>query len=194
MIIKYIVLIFALICLGLFLRIKSNFFLLMTLGLAAYSAYLFFKPDKKKAGPADTHANATPESKPKPEPKPQDVPMEAVLTNNLRIRKARLSQSVLAAYEGLFDQIIRVWPRIYQQSPEGELSWVVARIATDYLPNKSITPYLNLPVEKRSEAEQSVIDSLTGMSKELTDIEKMLDDQLTGEFDRKAKFLKQRFL
>lgn len=166
--------------------IGSSFLLLIGLILGALAAYLYFS-DGKKSG-----KNAEPQQEEPATDKASD-PTENLLNQNLTLRKARIADDVLQAYEALIDQLLRVWPRISASTPEGELAWVVNRMATEYLPNKSITPYINMPKAERTQAGDSVVESLQGMSSELTEIEQMLDDQVTGEFDRKAKFLKQRF-
>jgi len=176
----------AVLCLSYFIS-GSSFLLLIGLTLGVLAAYLYFSEDKKSSKKSETQ---TEEAKTK---KTSD-PTEALLNQNLLLRKARVTDEVLQTYETLIDQLLRVWPRIFSSTPEGELTWVVNRMATEYLPNKSITPYINMSHDQRVQAGDSVIESLQGMVSELTEIEQMLDDQATGEFDRKAKFLKQRFL
>lgn len=120
---------------------------------------------------------------------------EKLLNANLELRKSHIPADVLSLYETIIDDLIAILPRIHKQLPDGEMAWIITRMATEYLPEKSIKPYLALDDEARftEKAITSVTDSLAAMQSELEEIEKMLETKNQNEFNTKALFLKRRF-
>ncbi|WP_415890880.1 hypothetical protein ACMXYV_06125 [Neptuniibacter sp. SY11_33] len=131
----------------------------------------------------------------KPASQDPDVP-EQLLDLNLEIRRASIPNEVTTQAEGVIDQLRDLLPKVEEKaSPTGELSWMVRRIATEYLPNKCLRPYLNLDSSAQKEPETlvSVKQSLTALSAELDGISETLKDQDESEFNKKALFLKHKF-
>lgn len=124
-----------------------------------------------------------------------DVANQALLLANLQLRKHIVSAELRENYESLIDQLIELLPLVNENGFESELSWVINRMATEYLPNKSITPYLNLSETERlnSDVISGVLENISSMRKELQDVKDMVTRKNTSEFSQKAKFLSQRF-
>ena len=110
--------------------------------------------------------------------------MQSLVLLNIEIRKTIIPKNIQKALETTNDA-----------APGGELYWVVNRMATEYLPEKSIRPYLSLNQEQRSSEEviTTLLDGLKGIQSELKDIGELLISKNTNEFNTKAKFLKHRF-
>ncbi len=131
----------------------------------------------------------------KPQSKNEEPQIDLVKLN-LRIRKAALDKGVTESAENVIDQLIELIPAINQSEMAGtDLKWTVNQIATEYLPNKCIGPYLNLSPELRAQPEKisTVLENLNALSKELLDVDKLLTSRDENEFKKKATFLKHRF-
>ncbi len=114
---------------------------------------------------------------------------------NIALRKAYIPDEMRAAFETVIDKVLEILAPANNDSPNSELTWVINRVATEYLPNKSIKPYLSLNEDDRFS--ESVINEvkqgLSGIEKELNSVFDILASRKTTEFNAKAKFLKQRF-
>jgi len=124
-----------------------------------------------------------------------ETSIESLLAINIALRKETIPEEVRALYESIIDQLIDVLPTVNSEVSGGELAWVINRMATEYLPEKSIKPYLAMDASQRHAADTvlSVKDSIAGMQSELSDVQNMLSSHKTDEFNNKAKFLKARF-
>lgn len=125
----------------------------------------------------------------------EDVGINALLNTNIELRKTIIPTSIRDAFEQVIDQLIDLLPKVNAASPDGELAWVINRMATEYLPEKSVKPYLALDEQARHDENtmSTVQEGLAGMKAELADVESMLASRQTNEFNNKAKFLKRRF-
>jgi len=154
--------------------------------LAGAVTYWFFSGNKDKnsnSGSDEIELSAT------------DTANQALLMANLHLRKQIVSAELRENYESLIDQLIELLPLVNQTDLGNELSWVINRMATEYLPNKSIAPYLKLSEVERLNASviSDVLDNISAMKKELDDVKEMVTRKNTNEFSQKAKFLSQRF-
>lgn len=124
-----------------------------------------------------------------------DTSIESLIAINIALRKEIIPGEIRALYESIIDQLIDVLPTVNSDVSGGELAWVINRMATEYLPEKSIKPYLAMDDAQRHAADTmaSVKDSIAGMQSELSDVQNMLSSHKTDEFNNKAKFLKARF-
>ncbi|PHS13189.1 MAG: hypothetical protein COA86_17725 [Kangiella sp.] len=128
-----------------------------------------------------------------------DIGQQALLMANLDLRKSIISPELRTNYESLIDLLIELLPLVNGASGEtehtNELSWVINRMATEYLPNKSINPYLKLTDSERlnDKVVSEVLENINSMKKELDDVKEIIIKKNNSEFSRKAKFLKQRF-
>jgi len=124
-----------------------------------------------------------------------DKGIESLLDINLLLRKSIVPVDIRDSFEQVIDQLLDLLPKVNEAGPDGELAWVINRMATEYLPEKSIKPYLDLDEANRHDKAtmDAVEDSLVGMKSELADVESILSKRKTTEFNKKAKFLKQRF-
>jgi len=124
-----------------------------------------------------------------------DISLESLVKTNLMLRKNIVLPNVRDEYEGVIDALVDVLPKVHEAIPDGELYWVVNRIATEYLPNKSVAPYLALtPEEQQSEDNVTkVMDSIKAIMAELSEISQLLSTKNSNEFSIKAKFIQHRF-
>ncbi len=128
-----------------------------------------------------------------------EVGNQALLMANIGLRKSIIAPELRESYETLIDLLIELLPLVNGANGEteqaSELSWVINRMATEYLPNKSIAPYLKLSDSERLDSQivSEVLENINSMKKELLDVKEMIVKKNNSEFSRKAKFLKQRF-
>lgn len=123
-------------------------------------------------------------------------PLRHLVELNLEIRKAAIASELTHRCEAVIDQLVDLIPTVNNVSqPGSELVWTVNRIASEYLPNKCIRPYLALSDAARREVENidTMKASLASLNKELNDVKAMLDKKDESEFEAKAKFLKHKF-
>lgn len=149
------------------------------------AGYLTSKSDSSDK---DHSAEATPKSE-------TELGVESLLTINIQLRKCIMPAEVRNAFEEIIDQLLDLLPKVNLAGPDGELAWVINRMATEYLPEKSIKPYIALAEDARNDEATitAVEEGLSGMKSELAEVESMLASRQTSEFNSKAKFLKQRF-
>jgi len=124
-----------------------------------------------------------------------DSSIESLLNINIALRKEIIPEEIRTLYETIIDQLIDVLPKVNSETSGGELAWVINRMATEYLPGKSIRPYLSMDDAQRHAEDTitSVKESIAGMQSELTEVQEILSSHKTDEFNNKAKFLKTRF-
>tara|TARA_R110002074_G_scaffold366065_1_gene539865 strand:+ start:428 stop:1018 length:591 start_codon:yes stop_codon:yes gene_type:complete len=124
-----------------------------------------------------------------------DSSIESLLNINIALRKEIIPEEIRTLYESIMDQLIEVLPIVNSEVSGGELAWVINRMATEYLPEKSIRPYLSMDDAQRHAEETitSVKESIAGMQSELSEVQEILSSHKTDEFNNKAKFLKARF-
>ena len=126
---------------------------------------------------------------------PSDTGIESLLNINIALRKEIIPEEIRTLYESIIDQLIDVLPKVNSEVSGGELAWVINRMATEYLPEKSIRPYLSMDDAQRHAEDTitSVKESIAGMQSELSEVQDILSSHKTDEFNNKAKFLKTRF-
>lgn len=124
-----------------------------------------------------------------------DLGIESLLSINILLRKCIMPVAVRDEFERIIDQLIKLLPKVNLAGPDGELAWVINRMATEYLPEKSIKPYISLDEASRNDDAtiKAVEEGLAGMKSELAEVESLLAARKTSEFNSKAKFMKQRF-
>lgn len=154
---------------------------------AGFAVYFFLKKQMDKSDKPSV-AEEEPSSA-------EDVGINALLHTNIELRKTIMPATIRDAFEQVIDQLIDLLPKVNAASPDGELAWVINRMATEYLPEKSVKPYLALDEQARHDENtmSTVQEGLAGMKSELADVESMLASRQTNEFNTKAKFLKRRF-
>lgn len=161
------------------------YILFAALLLTLVAIYFYLKKDAT----ASTTSDAS-------EEKASHDPMALLVGLNLTVRRAELSPALLCRVEEVVDMLVDLLPRVSEEAgATGELAWSVNRIATEYLPNKCIFPYLSLAENGlvSEENTSSFTDSLTALLSELNSVSDTLHLKDLGEFDRKAAFLKARF-
>lgn len=168
------------------MSLTSSVFIAFLLGLAFYFLAQFFT-DKDSSSDKDSIAAETKSE--------AEIGIESLLSINIQLRKCIMPLHVRDTFEKIIDQLLDLLPKINSAGPDGELAWVINRMATEYLPEKSIKPYIALDEEARNDEAtiNSVEESLAGMQAELAEVESILAARNTNEFNAKAKFMKQRF-
>lgn len=168
--------------------ILSMFFPLPLSLLVAIACALAFYFFVKKPGADEEDEAETP-------PSSNELAVEALLSVNLELRKTIVPAEMREAFESIIDQLLKILTEATELDADSELGWVINRMATEYLPEKSIRPYLMLDESMRHDQGTiaSVLEGLAGMKKELADVEDILSSRKTNEFNAKAKFLKHRF-
>lgn len=166
--------------------LTSSVFIAFLLGLAFYFLAQFFT-DKDSSNDTDSTIAETKSE--------AEIGIESLLSINIQLRKCIMPIQVRDTFEKIIDQLLDLLPKINSAGPDGELAWVINRMATEYLPEKSIKPYIALDEEARNNEATiiSVEESLAGMQAELTEVESILAARNSNEFNAKAKFMKQRF-
>ena len=156
---------------------------------AGAAAWFFSRGGKTGSGETPSQAQAAAAVS------PQEQAVEALLDANLRLRCAICPAPVVERYEGLIDKLLDLAPVVNAEAANTELAWVINQMSLDYLPKKSLGPYLGLDREARHEAGAvaQALEGLDAMSTELDEVRDLIDQRRTGEFDRKAEFLKRRF-
>lgn len=122
------------------------------------------------------------------------TPEQNLLELNLIIRKAAIGPVLTERCEAIIDQLVAIFPRIEKHvCASGEFAWTVNRIASEYLPNKCVLPFINLKDNAREGAAGEFINNLQTLEQELVDIEALLSKNDQKEFDNKSLFLKAKF-
>jgi hypothetical protein len=149
------------------------------IAVAAYSLIKFYSKEKTK----DTEPSVE---------KPS--PTQDLLALNLVIRKAAIGSILTVRCEGIIDRLIALFPRIEDHvCASGEFAWTINRIASEYLPNKCVMPYIKLEASTREASSDEFINNLQTLEQELLDIEALLSKNDQKEFDNKSLFLKAKF-
>ncbi len=121
---------------------------------------------------------------------------QELLSINLEVRKAAIASPLMASCERLIDQLLELAPKLEGGAAAGsELNWTVKRIATEYLPNKCVRPFLSLSTEQQAkpEAADSFRTNLGALSKELDAVADMLSRKDMQSYQQKSEFLNKRF-
>jgi len=168
---------------GYFVGLVMGIILAAVAGLVAY--YLFNKLSPKPETPADDQ-----ETGPN-----LDAVLDTLAELNLTVRLESIRGRALSSIETTIDDLISLLPKAEQALENGELKWVVYRIATDYLPNKAVRPYIGLNKSQR-ESENTITNLVNGqlaMQEEIKEIENLISQKNHAEFQAKAKFLQHKF-
>jgi hypothetical protein len=149
------------------------------IAVVAYSLIKYYSKKKSKG----TDSNVT-----------EPSPTQDLLALNLVIRKATIGSTLTLRCEAIIDKLITLFPKIEKhECASGEFAWTVNRIASEYLPNKCVLPFIKLKTEAREAASDGFINNLQTLEQELLDIEALLSKHDKTEFDNKSLFLKAKF-
>lgn len=155
---------------------------LIVIAIIAVAAYSLIKK-YSDAKPKETNSTIVPPS-----------PEQNLLELNLTIRKAAIGPILTSRCEAIIDRLIALFPKIETHvCASGEFAWTINRIASEYLPNKCVLPFINLKEEARDNASGEFINNLQTLEQELLDIEALLSKNNQKEFDNKSLFLKAKF-
>lgn len=123
-------------------------------------------------------------------------PIDDLLLLNLEMRKSYMPPEWVGVTEEVIDLLVELMPLVKEQeSASGELSWTVNRIATEYLPNKCVRPFIKLDEVSQNDRANisSYSDSIGTLKVELLSVKEMVSSRDVRQFNAKAKFLKNRF-
>ncbi|PIE44506.1 MAG: hypothetical protein CSA50_00195 [Gammaproteobacteria bacterium] len=157
---------------------------LLAIGVAGIVYFFYHKQTKVAPSAADVVTAPT-----------LDSILDDIAQLNLTLRLTCSVEIARNSIEQTIDILIALLPRVHKELEDGELKWVVNRIATDYLPNRAVLPYLAL--DKDSQSDDKVLtDLISGqqaMRDELKEIDDLLSQKKSDEFQAKAIFIKHRF-
>jgi len=155
---------------------------LIVIAIVAIAAFFIAKPYFKEKSET-TNSDIVPPS-----------PEQNLLELNLLIRKAAIGSALTLKCETIIDQLIAIFPRVEKhECASGEFAWTVKRIATEYLPNKCVLPFIGLKDDARDGASEEFINNLQILEQELVDIDTLLSKNDKKEFENKSLFLKAKF-
>jgi hypothetical protein len=123
-------------------------------------------------------------------------PVDDLLRLNLDVRKSFMASNLVVITEEIIDLLVDLMPLVKEQeSASGELLWTVNRIATEYLPNKCVYPFIRLDEQHQGDSSlvSSFEDSIGALKAELVSVKAMVVGRDVKQFNAKAKFLKNRF-
>lgn len=118
--------------------------------------------------------------------------LQRMLELDLLAREKAAPTPVLEKIEQTLDDLRRLIPELNQAHAGGELTWTVNRMALDYMP-RLVEPFLALDPGARDERQEEFMRSLVGLESEVANIEALVRDRKTGDFQSKAAFLRARF-
>lgn len=153
----------------------------------AVAGWLYYKNVNKKEEAAE------------PEPVAVDPVVEGEKTLkelNLSIRKAALPQKAMHETEMVIDQLLELNPLVQAKATGAtECRWTVGQMIKDYLPNRTVKPYMNLSSELRESGEHldTYLEMLKTLSGSLADIKSALDSKDEQQLALKSKFIQERF-
>jgi hypothetical protein len=158
------------------------FFIAILVAIVAFFVFYKMKAKKPSAEPVDAAVGPD--------------PVDDLLSLNLDIRKSFMAANLVETTEELIDLIVDLIPLVREQaSATGELTWTVNRIASEYLPNKCVYPFIKL--DKKSQHDAAIVasytDSIGALKDELVAVKAMVVSRDIQQFNAKAKFLKNRF-
>ncbi|MEQ3634258.1 hypothetical protein [Thalassolituus sp.] len=159
------------------------------------AAWIILNKTNKKSTTASTDKQNAETTDPKKAR--TDLVVETLLKLNIDIRISGITEKTMLACEDIIDSLINLLPRIEEQDTlDGELSWTVRRIASEYLPNKCVYPYIRLSQAQRDSEENisSLNQSLSKLKTEITNIDELIAKKDVQSFKSKAEFLNQRFM
>ena len=119
--------------------------------------------------------------------------LEQLLALNLKVREQALAEPVTAKLEEIIDELRGLVPELSEDHAGSELTWIVNRMASDYLP-RIVNPFVGLSPAGRAENQDELLSSLEGLENELANIRELVRNHKVGEFKAKAAFLRTRFL
>ncbi len=136
----------------------------------------------------------TVEKKAKQEVKdPTLIKLEGLKDLNLILRTEHdFDPEILASVEKTIDTLWMLIPQINSQHPGAELTWVVNKMAKDYLPDL-IERYLSLNPENRANAKEETLEAIRALQKELEGVEAVVEEQDMTRFKSQSRYLKDRF-
>ncbi len=137
------------------------------------------------------------EVSPKRETASQEDPtplLDGLARLNLSVREAGLSQDIIRVVETVIDRLREMLPVLNSRFAGKDLTWTANQLARVYLPEKTVYPFLNLPLANQRAKESEVLETLNVLDNELGRIAGLVERDQVAEFDTAAAFMKARFL
>ncbi|MGL1901597.1 MAG: hypothetical protein OCC49_05645 [Fibrobacterales bacterium] len=164
----------------------SNKYILIFLLLAASGLLYYLNRDKRKRGKSRI-----------PKKEGQNDTLIPVLQRlsivNLAIRTTYgVPSEVITAVERLIDSLVESLPRLHDDHPSTEITWVVEKIANDHLMGL-VEKYCALSGSEKESTVESFLSALSGLEKELAKINGLMNENDKAAFDTEAIFLKQKY-
>lgn len=124
---------------------------------------------------------------------PVDNFLSKILSLNKKLRlDPYLKQEVLDKFEGIADKLGNIIPKANREHPGSELTYVVNRMVTNYLP-ELIDPYLALSADARESETTKLMDTLNSLESEIDNIITLIEERKVNEFRVQDTFLRHKF-
>lgn len=187
--------------LGLFVALllfKITFVVVIASAVSAAVAVLIWEVLKKKGSSASKDPRDENKKEGSPDQASTDkvdvtIPYQELLALNIRVRERGVAPLVLVAVESIIDTLRELLPELNERHSGNELTWVVNKMATDYL-GRVVNTFAQLPEEDQQAHQEELLKSLKSIDAEVRTIKQLVREQKVGEFRTKAAFIRARFL
>ena len=124
---------------------------------------------------------------------PVDRYLEQILAMNKKLRlDPYLKKEVLDKFESIADKLGNIVPKANREHPGSELTYVVNRMVTNYLP-ELLDPYLALSPDAREGEITTLMATLNSLETEIDSIIKLIEERKVNEFRVQDTFLRHKF-
>jgi hypothetical protein len=119
--------------------------------------------------------------------------LQQLLELNITIRTEGFPDEVRDHLEAVIDILRDIVPKLNQRHQGVDVTWLVNRVVMSYLPVDIVGPFVALDDDQRDARANQCIESLSGLKRELRDIQESLRNQTDTNFAISARFLRDRF-
>lgn len=124
---------------------------------------------------------------------PVEGHLEKILALNKQLRlDPYLESEVLGKAETILDKLSGILPRVNREHTGSEVTYVINRMVTDYLP-ELFGPFLQLSDDARKGELESLMGTLNALDQEIDNIIKLVEDRKVNEFRVQDTFLRHKF-
>ena len=95
-------------------------------------------------------------------------------------------------FESIADKLGSIVPKANREHPGSELTYVVNRMVTNYLP-ELLEPYVALSSNAREGEIVTLMDTLNSLESEIDSIIKLIEERKVNEFRVQDTFLRHKF-
>ena len=118
--------------------------------------------------------------------------LDGLVGLNLDLRVEAAPSEVTNKSEEIIDDIMDLLPRANADYRGTELTFMVNKLASEYLPNL-IRPYLELTPQTRDGHTQGALESLGVISEEIDQMKRQIESQSVNDYKTQEKFTQYKF-